>query len=130
MCVRYAAMCSLSDNIYDYPFVSQGKVTVPSIDDSEEMQMADVRSFWKKKQKKKTNCGDCRFRGVVGGELNNFIIRIIILKFKQREKKRFEIPFKNFSKFIFENLMHATWFCVETKFWVIQIVFGIEIFLK
>ncbi|XP_046457851.1 myosin heavy chain, muscle-like isoform X10 [Daphnia pulex] len=35
------AMCSLSDNIYDYPFVSQGKVTVPSIDDSEEMQMAD-----------------------------------------------------------------------------------------
>jgi myosin heavy chain 6/7 len=38
-------MCSLSDNVYDYPFVSQGKVTVPSIDDSEEMQMADVRSF-------------------------------------------------------------------------------------
>ncbi|XP_032591833.1 myosin heavy chain, muscle isoform X1 [Drosophila grimshawi] len=34
-------MCFLSDNIYDYFNVSQGKVTVPSIDDSEEFQLAD-----------------------------------------------------------------------------------------
>ncbi|XP_030241550.1 myosin heavy chain, muscle isoform X33 [Drosophila navojoa] len=34
-------MCFLSDNIYDYYNVSQGKVTVPSIDDSEEFQLAD-----------------------------------------------------------------------------------------
>ncbi|XP_030554876.1 myosin heavy chain, muscle isoform X22 [Drosophila novamexicana] len=34
-------MCLLSDNIYDYFNVSQGKVTVPSIDDSEEFQLAD-----------------------------------------------------------------------------------------
>ncbi|XP_034129179.1 myosin heavy chain, muscle isoform X5 [Drosophila guanche] len=34
-------MCFLSDNIYDYFNVSQGKVTVPSIDDGEEFQMAD-----------------------------------------------------------------------------------------
>ncbi|KRG02613.1 uncharacterized protein Dmoj_GI17055, isoform Y [Drosophila mojavensis] len=34
-------MCYLSDNIYDYYNVSQGKVTVPSIDDSEEFQLAD-----------------------------------------------------------------------------------------
>lgn len=35
-------MCLLSDNIYDYFNVSQGKVTVPSIDDSEEFILADV----------------------------------------------------------------------------------------
>ncbi|XP_071512368.1 myosin heavy chain, muscle-like [Panulirus ornatus] len=31
-------MCLLSDDIYDYHYVSQGKVTVPSIDDKEDMQ--------------------------------------------------------------------------------------------
>lgn len=35
-------MCHLSDNIYDYHFVSQGKVTVPTIDDKEEMQFTHV----------------------------------------------------------------------------------------
>lgn len=35
-------MCSLSDNIYDYYNVSQGKVTVPNMDDGEEFQLADV----------------------------------------------------------------------------------------
>ncbi|XP_067622952.1 myosin heavy chain, muscle isoform X45 [Eurosta solidaginis] len=34
-------MCLLSDNIYDYYNVSQGKVTVASIDDGEEFQLAD-----------------------------------------------------------------------------------------
>ena len=34
-------MCLLSDNIYDYYNVSQGKVTVASIDDSEEFVLAD-----------------------------------------------------------------------------------------
>lgn len=38
----YVEMCFLSDNIYDYFNVSQGKVTVPSIDDSEEFTLADV----------------------------------------------------------------------------------------
>ena len=33
--------CSLSDNIKDYHFVSQGKVSVESIDDKEDMQFAD-----------------------------------------------------------------------------------------
>ncbi|XP_034474524.1 myosin heavy chain, muscle isoform X26 [Drosophila innubila] len=33
--------CLLSDNIYDYYNVSQGKVTVPSIDDGEEFALAD-----------------------------------------------------------------------------------------
>jgi len=31
-------MCCLTDDIYDYTFVSQGKVTVPSIDDREDME--------------------------------------------------------------------------------------------
>jgi myosin heavy chain 6/7 len=35
------AKCLLSDNIYDYWWVSQGKVTVESIDDKEDMQFAD-----------------------------------------------------------------------------------------
>ncbi|XP_037708007.1 myosin heavy chain, muscle isoform X4 [Drosophila subpulchrella] len=34
-------MCFLSDNIYDYFNVSQGKVTVPNMDDGEEFQLAD-----------------------------------------------------------------------------------------
>ncbi|KAM7353234.1 myosin heavy chain isoform 20-T20 [Cochliomyia hominivorax] len=34
-------MCFLSDNIYDYVNVSQGKVTVPNMDDGEEFQLAD-----------------------------------------------------------------------------------------
>eukprot|EP00091_Calanus_sinicus_P019233 TRINITY_DN4738_c0_g1_i3.p1 TRINITY_DN4738_c0_g1~~TRINITY_DN4738_c0_g1_i3.p1 ORF type:complete len:260 (-),score=82.28 TRINITY_DN4738_c0_g1_i3:12-791(-) len=33
--------CLLSDNILDYWYVSQGKLTVPSIDDKEDMQFAD-----------------------------------------------------------------------------------------
>ncbi|XP_042889750.1 myosin heavy chain, muscle-like, partial [Penaeus japonicus] len=32
------SLCFLSNNIYDYHYVSQGKVTVPSIDDKEEME--------------------------------------------------------------------------------------------
>merc|ERR1712241_553720 len=35
------ANCLLTDDIYDYFFVSQGKVTVASIDDNEELQMTD-----------------------------------------------------------------------------------------
>lgn len=38
-------MCFLSDNIYDYYNVSQGKVTVPNMDDGEEFQLADVSSW-------------------------------------------------------------------------------------
>merc|ERR1711936_1417524 len=34
------AKCHLSDDIYDYWWVSQGKTTVPSIDDKEDMQFA------------------------------------------------------------------------------------------
>merc|ERR1712226_927193 len=35
------AKCLLSDDIYDYSFVSQGKVTVASIDDNEELEFTD-----------------------------------------------------------------------------------------
>lgn len=36
------AMCSLSENIYDYYNVSQGKITIPSMDDGEEFTLTDV----------------------------------------------------------------------------------------
>ena len=36
------AKCFLSDDIYDYHFVSQGKITVASIDDAEEMDFTHV----------------------------------------------------------------------------------------
>merc|ERR550539_2113551 len=35
------AKCLLTDDIYDYTYVSQGKVTVASIDDNEELEMTD-----------------------------------------------------------------------------------------
>lgn len=34
--------CLLTDNIYDYYNVSQGKVTIPSMDDGEEFSLTDV----------------------------------------------------------------------------------------
>nr|XP_053645280.1 myosin heavy chain, muscle-like [Cherax quadricarinatus] len=44
-------LCHLSDDIYDYHYVSQGKVTVPSIDDAEDMQFCheafDILGFTK-----------------------------------------------------------------------------------
>lgn len=45
-------MCSLSDNIYDYINVSQGKITVPNMDDGEEFTLTDV-SLSSKNYKKK-----------------------------------------------------------------------------
>merc|ERR1711997_891537 len=36
------AECHLGDDIYDYSYVSQGKVTVASIDDNEELEMTDA----------------------------------------------------------------------------------------
>lgn len=38
-------MCSLSDNIYDYFNVSQGKVTIPNMDDGEEFSLTDVSVY-------------------------------------------------------------------------------------
>merc|ERR1712212_545376 len=35
-------LCKLSNDIYDYKFVSQGKVTVPPIDDGEDMEFCDT----------------------------------------------------------------------------------------
>lgn len=41
----FTDMLLLGDDIYVYPFVSQGKITVPSIDDFEEMKMTHVRKL-------------------------------------------------------------------------------------
>lgn len=35
-------MCFLSNNIYDYYNVSQGKITIPNVDDGEECLATDV----------------------------------------------------------------------------------------
>ena len=34
--------CLLSDDIYEYHFVSQGKTTIPNVDDAEELTFTDV----------------------------------------------------------------------------------------
>lgn len=39
------AMCILSDDIYDYATVSQGKITIPNVDDGEEFQLTDVSNM-------------------------------------------------------------------------------------
>lgn len=36
-------MCDLSGNIMDYHNVSQGKTTIPNVDDGEECTLTDVR---------------------------------------------------------------------------------------
>lgn len=38
-------ICLLSNDIMDYHIVSQGKTTIPSVDDGEEMGFTDVRYF-------------------------------------------------------------------------------------
>lgn len=35
-------MCFLSNNIYDYYNVAQGKITIPNVDDGEECLLTDV----------------------------------------------------------------------------------------
>jgi myosin heavy chain 6/7 len=40
----YTEDCRLVDDIYVYNYVSQGKITIPSMDDSEEMGLTDVRA--------------------------------------------------------------------------------------
>lgn len=49
-------MCFLSDNIYDYYNVSQGKITIPSMDDGEEFAATDVslifHIYFKRKNQK------------------------------------------------------------------------------
>lgn len=38
-------MCLLSDDIYEYNFVSQGKISIAGVDDAEEMSLTDVSSY-------------------------------------------------------------------------------------
>lgn len=39
-------MCILSNNIYDYVNVSQGKITIPNVDDGEECSLTDVSALF------------------------------------------------------------------------------------
>jgi hypothetical protein len=38
-----AEICNLSDNVMDYRIVSQGKTTIPGVDDGEECEATDAR---------------------------------------------------------------------------------------
>lgn len=40
----YVEMCCLTNDIHDYVFVSQGKTTIPNVDDGEECTLTDVRT--------------------------------------------------------------------------------------
>lgn len=37
--------CILSNNVMDYHIVSQGKTSIPGLDDGEELQATEVRCF-------------------------------------------------------------------------------------
>lgn len=43
-------MCLLSNNIHDYHFVSQGKTTIPGLDDGEELLVTDVSAMTEQDQ--------------------------------------------------------------------------------
>lgn len=45
-------MCLLSNDIYDYNVVSQGKTTIPNLDDGEEFCLTDVSSPFKGRRQK------------------------------------------------------------------------------
>lgn len=44
-CVCSPETCLLSNNVNDYYFVSQGKTTIPNVDDGEEFRMTDVSAL-------------------------------------------------------------------------------------
>lgn len=44
-------MCYLSNDVYEYTFVAQGKITIPGVDDAEEMTLTDVRTKKRKKER-------------------------------------------------------------------------------
>ncbi len=48
----HPADCLLSNNVYDYRIVSQGKTTIPSVDDASEFEDTDVRIGINKPKKK------------------------------------------------------------------------------
>lgn len=59
-------MLLLSNNIHDYYFVSQGKTTIPGLDDGEELLITDVSaSFWLVKHSFSSLSSDIRDRGRV-----------------------------------------------------------------
>lgn len=41
----YLESCILSNDIYDYHIVAQGKTTIPNVDDGEECLLTDVSSI-------------------------------------------------------------------------------------
>lgn len=48
--VCFSEMLLITTNPYDYPFISQGEISVASIDDQEELVATDVSTFSKERQ--------------------------------------------------------------------------------
>lgn len=73
-------MLLLSNNIHDYYFVSQGKTTIPGLDDGEELLITDVSaSFWPVKHSFSSLSSDIRDRGRV---------RFFFLEYEDSEKEK------------------------------------------
>lgn len=51
-------MCLLSNDVYDYYIVSQGKTTIPNVDDGEECTLTDVSSAL---ENRRLSCSDPMF---------------------------------------------------------------------
>merc|ERR1711963_657973 len=74
--------CLLTDDIYDYEYVSQGKTTVASIDDNEELEMTDsafdIIGFSEEEK------GDCYklTAGVMASGQVKFVQRVVMIKLR------------------------------------------------
>ena len=73
------------DDIYQYNFVSQGKITIPSMDDSEEMANTDVR-IWKKNKQNTDDKSSLSLHLPVWGEIpavqHYVVLATSLLKFQ------------------------------------------------
>lgn len=87
--------CFLSDNIYDYVNVSQGKITVPGIDDGEESQLADVSL-----QKWLLPAAPCRVNHTQSFTPKNFYELAIFEKFGDCRRKEIHKIFSFFHPFV------------------------------
>lgn len=52
-------MCVLSNDIYEYNYVAQGKITIPNVDDGEELELTDVSLIHAERSSQQTH--SCSF---------------------------------------------------------------------
>lgn len=65
-------MCLLSNNVNDYYFVSQGKTSIPNVDDGEEFNITDVSNVGARKHScTKPFAAHLVSSGLIGHKLHN-----------------------------------------------------------